>query len=83
MASVTRTVKKGSDTGRVDRDEVRAVTIALREGRTEDVVSGRVLREVRSARAGHVKLSNGAAVSSVKPGRASRSTAGGLAKAAR
>jgi hypothetical protein len=51
MSRVTRTLKKGGDGGRLNRDEVRAVTIALREGRREDVISGRVLQEVRAARA--------------------------------
>jgi hypothetical protein len=49
VAAVTRTLKKGADTGRLNRDEVRAVTRAIREGRTEDVLSGRVLREFRAA----------------------------------
>ena len=47
MTKVTRTLKKGSDTGLLRRDEVRAVTIAIREGRIEDVLSGRVLQECR------------------------------------
>ena len=51
MTAVTRTLQKGDDTGRLNRDEVRAVTRAIREGRTEDVLSGRVLREFRAAKA--------------------------------
>lgn len=51
MNRVTRTLKTGGDTGKVDRDEVRAVTIAIREGRTEHVVSGKVLAEFRAERA--------------------------------
>lgn len=50
MSRVTRTLKKGGDAGRLNRDDVRAVTIALREGRHHDVVSGRVLQEARAAR---------------------------------
>jgi hypothetical protein len=48
MRKVTRKLVQGGDTGRVDRDEVRAVTRAIREGRVEDVLSGRVLDEVRA-----------------------------------
>jgi hypothetical protein len=51
MSRVTRTLQLGGDTGKVNRDEVRAVTIAIREGRTEDVLSGRVLQEFRAAAA--------------------------------
>jgi|GEM_PF-4545527 len=51
MRRVTRTLKKGGDTGRLNRDEVRAVTRAISEGRTEDVLSGRVLQEFRAAKA--------------------------------
>ena len=51
MSRVTRTLKKGGDAGRLNRDDVRAVTIALREGRRDDVISGRVLQEARAARA--------------------------------
>lgn len=52
MRSVTRTLKTGGDTGKVNREEVRAVTRAIREGRTEDVLSGRVLQQARASRSG-------------------------------
>lgn len=59
MSRVTRTLKKGGDTGRVNREEVRAVTIAIREGRTEDVLSSRVLQEARAAAAARSSRKNG------------------------
>jgi anthranilate phosphoribosyltransferase len=46
---VTRTLKKGADTGKLDRAEVRAVTAAINAGRTADVLSGAVLEQVRAA----------------------------------
>lgn len=49
MAAVTRTLKKGGDTGKLDRAEVRAVTAAIAEGRTADVLSGAVLKQFRAA----------------------------------
>ncbi len=50
MATVTRTLKKGGDTGRLNRDEVRAVTAAIAEGRTAEVLSGAVLKQFRAAK---------------------------------
>ena len=50
MAAVTRTLKKGGETGKLDRAEVRAVTAAIAEGRTDDVLSGAVLKQFRAAR---------------------------------
>jgi hypothetical protein len=50
MATVTRTLKNGGDTGKLDRAEVRAVTAAIAEGRTADVLSGAVLKQFRAAR---------------------------------
>jgi hypothetical protein len=50
MAPVTRTLKKGGDTGKLDRAEVRAVTAAISAGRTADVLSGAVLQQFRAAR---------------------------------
>ena len=61
MRSVTRTLKTGGDTGKVNRDEVRAVTRAIREGRTEDVLSGRVLQQARASSSGK----NGASASAM------------------
>ena len=49
MPTVTRTLKKGTDTGRLNRAEVRAVTAAIQAGRTDDVVSGAVLQQFRAA----------------------------------
>ena len=46
---VTRTLKKGTDTGKLNRAEVRAVTAAITEGRTADVLTGRVLEQFRAA----------------------------------
>jgi hypothetical protein len=48
MAMVTRTLKKGTDTGRLNRAEVRAVTAAIQAGRTSDVISGAVLKQFRA-----------------------------------
>lgn len=62
MRAVTRTLKSGGDTGKLNRDEVRAVTRALREGRTEDVISGRVLEQARASKSGK----NGASPSVVR-----------------
>lgn len=50
MATITRTLKKGKDTGKLNRAEVRAVTAAIRDGRTADVLSGRVLQQFRASR---------------------------------
>jgi hypothetical protein len=50
MATVTRTLKTGGDTGKLNRAEVRAVTAAIAEGRTADVLSGAVLKQFRAAR---------------------------------
>lgn len=50
MRKVTRTLKNGGDTGTLNRDEVRAVTAAIAEGRTADVLSGAVLKQFRAAR---------------------------------
>jgi hypothetical protein len=50
MATVTRTLKSGGDTGKLNRAEVRAVTAAIAEGRTADVLSGAVLKQFRAAR---------------------------------
>ncbi|HEX2079360.1 MAG TPA: hypothetical protein VHG08_16665 [Longimicrobium sp.] len=49
MPIVTRTLKKGGDTGKLNRDEVRAVTLAIREGRIDEVLSGEVLQQARAA----------------------------------
>jgi hypothetical protein len=50
MPTVTRTLQKGGDTGKLDRGEVRAVTAAIAEGRTAEVLSGAVLKQFRAAR---------------------------------
>jgi anthranilate phosphoribosyltransferase len=50
MPAVTRTLKKGGDTGKLDRAEVRAVTAAIAEGRAADVLSGAVLQQFRAMR---------------------------------
>ncbi|MBB4638421.1 hypothetical protein [Longimicrobium terrae] len=49
MARVTRTLVNDGPTGKVRRDEVDVVTLALQQGRLEDVISGRVLMEYRAS----------------------------------